>query len=198
MHRIKKYANRKMYDVKTKSYVTLEDIANLVEAGEQITIIDNASGEEITQEIVSQLVGRVLDGQARKLPMPVLVKLLRKGSGGLVDFSKKYVSFWQNALSLAEGELTKVDTLIGRDKSIDLQSEDDQPEEPDLNQDEFIRLLDGRIDQRLEPLKKREVAVKKQLSKLTADITKLNARMETFERIFFQLMKIDKDKLPKS
>lgn len=186
-----------MYDIKTKSYVTLEDIANLVEAGEQITIIDNASGEEITQEIVSQLVGRVLDGQARKLPMAVLVKLLRKGSGGLVDFSKKYVSLWQNALSLAEGELTKVDTLIGRDKRIDLQGEDDRPKEPDLDQDEFIRLLDNRIDQRLEQLKKRDAAVKKQLSKLRADITKLNARMETFEHIFFQLMKIDKDKLSK-
>jgi len=41
------------------------------------------------------------------------------GSGGLVDFSKKYVSFWQGALTYAEDELDKVNTMIGREKSAD-------------------------------------------------------------------------------
>ena len=186
-----------MYDVKTKSYVTLEDIANLVEAGEDITIIDNASGEEITQDIISQLVGRVLDGQARRLPMSVLVQLLRKGSGGLVDFSKKYVSFWQNALSLAEDELSKVDNLIGREKSIDSPANVIKTEEPDVDQKAFVQTLSRRIEEIHEQHTKKERAVKKQLSTLQADITKMAARMETFENIFFQLMKIDKEKLPK-
>ena len=68
MHRIKKYANRKLYDVTTKQYVTMDNIAELVQAGEDVRIIDNTSDKDITQEVVSQLVGRVFDGQARKLP----------------------------------------------------------------------------------------------------------------------------------
>jgi len=43
MHRIKKYANRKLYDVNTKKYVTMDDIAELVQAGEDVRIIDNTS-----------------------------------------------------------------------------------------------------------------------------------------------------------
>ena len=198
MHQIKKYANRKMYDVTTKSYVTLEDIAKLVEEGEEIQIIDNSSGEEITQEIVSQIVGRALDGQARKLPKTVLIQLLRKGSGGLVDFSKKYVSFWQNALSYAEDELYKVDTLIGRETN------GDSPDKPKpsqafwFDQAEFNQLLDDRVDERLSHNTKKQDAIwKEEIAMLKADITKLTARMETFENIFFQLMKIDKEKLPK-
>ena len=194
MHRIKKYANRKLYDVNTKKYVTMDDIAELVQAGEDVRIIDNTSSKDITQEVVSQLVGRVFDGQARKLPPAVLMQLLRRGSGGVLDYTRRYLSFWQNALNFAEDELDKVDTLIGRDKSAaggKIQTpQDDHIEDDNQEYLAMLKLLDERIEQRLdEALPLREIDLKKQIDQLDSEVTKLKARIETFENIFSQVLK---------
>jgi len=194
MRKIKKYANRKLYDVTDKKYVTMDDIAELVQSGENISIINNTSGEDITQEVVSQLVGRVFDGQTRKLPLSVLVKLLRKGSGGVVGYTRKYLSLWQNALNFAEDELDKVDTFIGSDTADDGEKkqsrQDENLEEEDREYLAMLKLLDERIDQRLDDtLRNREVALQKQITQLRSDVTKLTARIETFENIFSQVLK---------
>jgi len=194
MHLIKKYANRKMYDVSTKQYVTMDDIAELVRSGEDIRIVDNAGGEEITQEVVSQLVGRELNGQARELPLPVLLQLLQKGGGGIVNYTRRYLSFWQNALHFAEDELDKVDTIIGKDKSAPggkKQPRRDEPLEGDGQEYlAMLDLLDERIDQRLDDrLRSREVGLQEQIANLSSDVTKLTARIETFENIFSQVLK---------
>ena len=195
MHRIKKYANRKMYDVTTKRWVTMDDIFDLIQAGESITIIDNTSGKEITQEIVSQLVGRVLDKQARKLPLAVLIKLMRKGSGGLVDFSKKYVSFWKGALNLAEDELEKVKTMITEQKKGRPDEEKSRSDDDLENQDEIFISLDERFDVRLENLiNSRDVQLKEEISQLRSEMIGLTARMTALENIFSQAIKIDKGK----
>ena len=195
MHRIKKYANRKMYDASTKQYVTMDDIAELVESGEAITVIDNASGEEITQEILSQLVGRVLDGQAKKLPVSVLVGLMRKGSGGLVDFSKKYISLWRGALTYADDELDKVSSRLGRPKPPDTDEDPSLSAVDAIDQEQLLSLLDERIKQQTEKMiKAYQAESKKRLSGLKADITKLKTRLETIESLLSQVLKIDKSK----
>jgi len=58
MHKIKKYANRKLYDTTEKKYISLDQLAALIKAGEEISIVDNRSGEDITSAIVSQLLAR--------------------------------------------------------------------------------------------------------------------------------------------
>lgn len=55
-HLIKKYANRKLYDTRTSRYVTLEEIAQLVRDGHDITVVDRDSGHDLTQVILSQIV----------------------------------------------------------------------------------------------------------------------------------------------
>lgn len=189
MHHIKKYANRKLYDTSTKRYVTMDDISEFVKSGEEITIIDNSTGNEITQEIVSQLVGRAFDDQARKLPLSVLRRLMRKGSGGLVDYTRKYVSLWQNALTFADDELVKVDTFLGRDKTTGDKQDESEGSHNLQDSEEIIQLLDQRIDQRLEKvLENSENAQKQQITNLKSEITRLSARLETFENIFSRIL----------
>ena len=194
MHLIKKYANRKMYDVTTKQYVTMDDIAELVRSGEDIRIVDNAGGEEITQEVVSQLVGRELNGQARKLPLSVLLQLLQKGGGGIVNYTRRYLSFWQNALDFAEDELDKVDTIIGGDKvaagSRKQPGSDEYLEGDEREYLAMLELLDERIDQRLgDRWRDKQGGIQEQIANLSSDVVKLTARIETFENIFSQVLK---------
>jgi polyhydroxyalkanoate synthesis repressor PhaR len=55
-HLIKKYANRKLYDTRTSRYVTLEGIAELVRAGNDIRVVDRDTGADLTQVVLSQIV----------------------------------------------------------------------------------------------------------------------------------------------
>ncbi len=55
-HIIKKYANRKLYDTRTSSYITLEGIADLVRDGHEIKVMDRETGHDLTQVTLSQIV----------------------------------------------------------------------------------------------------------------------------------------------
>ena len=55
-HLIKKYANRKLYDTRTSRYITLDQIAQLVRAGDEIKVVDRDNGGDLTQVTLSQIV----------------------------------------------------------------------------------------------------------------------------------------------
>ncbi|PIP37195.1 MAG: pesticidal protein Cry15Aa, partial [Desulfobacterales bacterium CG23_combo_of_CG06-09_8_20_14_all_51_8] len=58
MHLIKKYANRKLYDTTDKRYLTMDRLAELIKAGDEVSIVDNETGDDLTSAIVSQLLAR--------------------------------------------------------------------------------------------------------------------------------------------
>lgn len=82
MQTIKKYANRKLYHIDRKQYITLEGIAALVQAGEQVRVIDNETGEDITAQILAQVALQTRGDQGR-LPTSLLTSLIRAGEGTL-------------------------------------------------------------------------------------------------------------------
>jgi hypothetical protein len=85
-HLIKKYANRKLYDTRTSSYVTLEGIAGLVRDGHEIKVVDRETGQDLTQVTLSQIVlseekrgpGRTSDGGALHERGQALLDYVRK------------------------------------------------------------------------------------------------------------------------
>ncbi len=113
MHLIKKYANRKLYDTTDKRYLTMDRLAELIKSGEEVSITDNETGDDITAAVVSQLLARESAGDNRAVPSGVLMQLLRKGRGTLFGYGRKYVSLWQSALTLSKDEIEKlVNSLV--------------------------------------------------------------------------------------
>lgn len=53
---IKRYDNRKLYDTETSEYVSLSDIADLVQSGETVEVVDNATGQDITAQTLTQII----------------------------------------------------------------------------------------------------------------------------------------------
>jgi polyhydroxyalkanoate synthesis regulator phasin len=85
-HIIKKYANRKLYDTRTSSYITLEGIAGLVREGHEIKVVDRETGQELTQVTLSQIVlseekrgpSHLIDGSALQERGQALLDYVRK------------------------------------------------------------------------------------------------------------------------
>ena len=53
---IKKYANRRLYNTGTSTYVTLEDLATMVKAGDDFIVHDAKTGEDITRQVLAQII----------------------------------------------------------------------------------------------------------------------------------------------
>ncbi|MGO8916169.1 MAG: polyhydroxyalkanoate synthesis regulator DNA-binding domain-containing protein, partial [Stellaceae bacterium] len=53
---IKKYANRRLYNTATSSYVTLDDLSHMVKDGRDFVVYDAKTGEEITRAVLTQII----------------------------------------------------------------------------------------------------------------------------------------------
>ncbi|PPD45565.1 MAG: polyhydroxyalkanoate synthesis repressor PhaR [Methylocystis sp.] len=91
---IKKYANRRLYDTGTSTYVTLEDLASMVKKGEDFVVCDAKSGEDITRPVLTQIIfeqeGK--DGQSL-LPIAFLRQLIRFYGDSMQMLVPSYLEF---------------------------------------------------------------------------------------------------------
>ena len=78
---IKRYANRKLYDTVKSAYVTLDEIADMVKAGEDLQIIDNRTGEDLTGVTLTQIIyeDQKKPDQQKGLPLATLRSLIQSG-----------------------------------------------------------------------------------------------------------------------
>jgi polyhydroxyalkanoate synthesis repressor PhaR len=89
---VKKYGNRRLYDTSQSCYVTLEEVGELIRAGQDVRVVDAKSGADLTAATLAQIIieGR---GAARLLPVPLLVQLIRMGDDALAEFLGQYMSW---------------------------------------------------------------------------------------------------------
>jgi polyhydroxyalkanoate synthesis repressor PhaR len=76
---IKRYGNRKLYDVQARSYVSLDDLATLVQNGETVQVVDNATGDDITAQTLTLVILEQGKRGTSILPTDLLHSLLRRG-----------------------------------------------------------------------------------------------------------------------
>jgi polyhydroxyalkanoate synthesis repressor PhaR len=75
---IKKYANRRLYNTGTSTYVTLEDLAALVKSGEDFLVYDAKTGEDITRSVLAQIIFEQENKEGQNLlPITFLRQLIR-------------------------------------------------------------------------------------------------------------------------
>lgn len=76
---IKKYANRRLYHTGTSTYVTLEDLATMVQNGEDFIVYDARSGDDITRSVLAQIIFEQENkaGEDNLLPVAFLRQLIR-------------------------------------------------------------------------------------------------------------------------
>lgn len=84
---VKRYSNRKLYDTTESRYVTLDEIARWVKAGEEVKILENETGEDLTAVTFAQI---ILEEERRKsglLSLRVLRGLIQHGEAALQNLT---------------------------------------------------------------------------------------------------------------
>jgi polyhydroxyalkanoate synthesis repressor PhaR len=144
---IKRYPNRKLYNTETKQYITLEELADLIREGEEIHVIDHASGDDLTALTMTQVLFEQVKKQAGFLPRTLLAGLIQAGgeqissiqrslaaSLGLLRQTDEEIQKRMQAL-IERGELTEQEGLSILDKLLKHQELKPEPPLPDA---EFV------------------------------------------------------------
>ncbi|MDB5511521.1 MAG: polyhydroxyalkanoate synthesis repressor PhaR [Enterovirga sp.] len=104
---IKKYANRRLYHMGTSTYVTLEDLATMVRAGEDFVVNDAKTGEDITRSVLAQIMfeQESKGGQQTMLPTTFLRQLIRFYGDSMQALVPRYLEFSMDHLTRDQGKL---------------------------------------------------------------------------------------------
>src|SRR5277367_4908469 len=73
---IKKYANRRLYNTSTSSYVTLDDLCQMVKGGREFLVYDAKSGDDITRAVLTQIIVEEEQKGQNLLPISFLRQLI--------------------------------------------------------------------------------------------------------------------------
>ncbi len=99
---IKKYANRRLYNTGTSTYVTLDDLSRMVRRGEDFTVTDARTGGDITRSVLAQIIfEQESKGQANGpnlLPLSVMRQLIRFYGDSMQSMVPKYLEYSMDAL----------------------------------------------------------------------------------------------------
>lgn len=108
---IKRYANRKLYNTETSRYITLKGIAEIIEGGEEVRVVDNETGEDITSIALSQI---LVDNERSKggVSGSVLTELIQRGGDVLYSALRRGVGDAQDGIEEIQKNVRK---LVHRD-----------------------------------------------------------------------------------
>jgi len=88
---IKKYANRRLYDTESSTYITLDRLAQFVREGREFEVVDAKSGEDITRQVLTQI---IVDEESRgstMLPINFLKQLIGLYGNSMQNFVPQYL-----------------------------------------------------------------------------------------------------------
>ncbi|PIE03085.1 MAG: regulator [Acidobacteria bacterium] len=87
---IKRYGSRKLYDTKESRYVSLERISDWIKDGQEISVIDNASSEDVTAQTLTQVISEIGRKKNAFLSSDLLHDLIRKGENAVSNSVKQF------------------------------------------------------------------------------------------------------------
>jgi polyhydroxyalkanoate synthesis repressor PhaR len=108
---IKKYANRRLYDTESSSYITLERLAELVRQKREFKVVDAKSGDDITRSVLAQIIMDEESRGATMLPVNFLRQLIGLYGGQMQGLVPQYLEASLETLQRNQSQLR--DALAG-------------------------------------------------------------------------------------
>ena len=111
---IKKYANRRLYDTAGSSYVTLDDLCRMVREGVDFVVRDARSGDDITHQVLTQIIVEQEAKGQNLLPPAFLRQMIRLYGDSLQAFVPRYLDLAMETLARNRGDIrARMDDAFG-------------------------------------------------------------------------------------
>jgi polyhydroxyalkanoate synthesis repressor PhaR len=104
---IKKYANRRLYNTSTSSYVTLDDLSHMVKDGRDFVVFDAKSGDDITRAVLTQIIVEEEQKGQNLLPISFLRQLISLYGDSMQWLVPRYLEQAMQAFALNQEQMRK-------------------------------------------------------------------------------------------
>ena len=115
---IKKYENRRLYDTTNSRYVNLDEVAQMLQRGEDVKVVDAATGEDITRLILTQIIVEDAKTTDSNFPMDVLRQMViatgKAGQEGTLKYMKSILDFYQDTYRVMAPPVNPFDFMSGQ------------------------------------------------------------------------------------
>ena len=105
---VKKYANRRLYNTETSSYITLDNLADMIRIGRDFVVYDAKSGEDITRGVLTQIIVEEESKGTSMLPTPFLRQLIGFYGGSLQGVVPRYLEQAMSTFAQQQQQLRQV------------------------------------------------------------------------------------------
>ena len=105
---IKKYANRRLYNTRSSSYITLEHLAKMTREGVNFQVLDAKSGNDITHQILTQIIMEEESTGEKMLPVNFLRELICMYGNSMQSLIPHYLEASMTNFRANQGKLAKV------------------------------------------------------------------------------------------
>jgi len=178
---IKKYANRKLYDTETSKPITLPEIAALIAKGDDIQVIDNETGEDLTTITLSQIILEQEKHKGDLISVPILLQeLIRRGRSSILEFMERSILASVEAISLTKERAEEIVNDLIRKKRLD-SSEGERLLQTLLSKaKESKQALQRQIEEGIKKvLAEMDIPSRSELLELKKNIAELNQKLDT-------------------
>jgi len=114
---IKRYANRKLYNTKTRSYITLDDIAQYLQDGDEVQVVDHASGEDITTATLTQILAQQEKQDLGSVPQVLLQRIVQL-SGLTIHTMSESIRAFLDPIAYTDNEIKRRLQIIKKQNRI--------------------------------------------------------------------------------
>jgi polyhydroxyalkanoate synthesis repressor PhaR len=102
---IKKYANRRLYNTRTSSYVTLDHLSEMVRSGVDFIVLDAKTGEDITRSVLTQIIFEQESRGQNLLPVQFLRRLIRFYGDQMQGFLPPYLEMSMESFAKSQDQM---------------------------------------------------------------------------------------------
>jgi polyhydroxyalkanoate synthesis repressor PhaR len=102
---VKKYANRRLYNTESSSYITLETLADMVRAGRDFVVYDARSGDDITRSVLTQIIVEEESKGRALLPTTFLRQLIGFYGDSLGGMVPRYLEHTMSAIARQQEQM---------------------------------------------------------------------------------------------
>jgi polyhydroxyalkanoate synthesis repressor PhaR len=188
---IKRYANRKLYDTEHSRYVTLDQISEMIRAGDDVKIVDNKTKEDLTTVTLAQIIFEEEKKQRSFLPLNAMRNIIQSGGEWFAEAQRRVQSILPGAKREHPEELPAVedaphdgdDEAAAKKKSLAALREWVDHSKHRL--DEWQRQVDGKIRGAIESVQhsiKPWAGVQKDVRGLADRIAELESKLSELEQ----------------
>ena len=105
---VKKYANRRLYNTETSSYITLDNLAEMIRAGRNFVVYDAKSGDDITRGVLTQIIVEEESKGSAMLPTAFLRQLIGFYGGNLQGVVPRYLEHTMTSFAKQQQHMRQV------------------------------------------------------------------------------------------